>query len=49
MTNREFSKQNEEFREACISVGLPIAQRQAQKWRNKKGKAYKTVKIGELK
>jgi hypothetical protein len=47
MTNKEFSEKNEEFRRACYGVkkkcGIEIrpTSRQASKYRNKKGLAWK--------
>lgn len=52
MTNTEFSKKDPEFLDACKKVAtLPYYQefkpstRQASKWRNKKGIAYKTARL----
>lgn len=63
LTNKQFADQVDEFREACVKVGLPNHKivihtrtsktertgvpsltRQASKWRNRKGLAYKTFK-----
>ncbi len=41
ITNEGFSKENGTFIMACEKVGLPPTSRQASKWRNKTGKAYK--------
>lgn len=41
MTNLEFSKAVEHFKEACGKVGLEPTKRQASKYRRHKGKAYK--------
>ena len=50
MTNAEFAKQDKPFIAACASVskldfytGFEPTTRQASKWRNKKGIAYKLV------
>jgi len=32
---------SQEFKEACISAGVEATMRQARKWNNKKGAAYK--------
>lgn len=47
MTNKKFAETNEEFREVCAFpfVDLKPTTRQASKWRNKKGKAYKAKLI----
>jgi len=49
ITSRDFAKSNQKFREACELVKIKPTTRQAMKWQNKKGKAYKTVVSGELK
>ena len=48
MTNKEFANSDNQFQEACKKVNLPERKheklglkRQASKWRNKKGLAYK--------
>lgn len=41
MTNKEFSETNEHFIEACERVDIKPTVRQASKWRNHKGLAYK--------
>ena len=41
MTNRKFAKEDEKFQKACMSVEIEPTTRQASKFRNKKGKAYK--------
>ena len=41
ITNREFSEQDEVFKQACTDVDVKPSQRQASKWRRKVGKAYK--------
>lgn len=40
-SNRKFSEANNEFIEACKAVDLKPGKRQASKWRNKKGLAWK--------
>ena len=44
MTNREFAKADNGFREACEAVGISPTVRQASKWRRGKGKAWKQVR-----
>jgi hypothetical protein len=41
MSNKEFAKTDQAFISACGKVGIDPTKRQASKWRNKKGKAYK--------
>jgi len=41
MTNREFSKTDKRFVEACEDAEVKPTVRQASKWRRKKGKAWK--------
>jgi len=53
MTNKEFAEKDKKFRDACTKVTVDLeeydlvnnpfmpTQRQASKWRNKKGLAYK--------
>jgi len=41
MTNTEFAAKNEEFKKACEEANLKPTPRQASKWRNKKGLAWK--------
>ena len=57
MTNKEFAEQNKEFRKACVVASSIEAKkgrkadsimpttRQASKYRNKKGLAYKPWRI----
>jgi hypothetical protein len=40
MTNAEFAK-TEPFKRTCRYVGIPPTARQASRWRNSKGLAYK--------
>jgi len=47
-TNKKFAAENQEFRSACEAASIEPSKRQASKWRNKKGKAYKKSK-GDLK
>jgi len=44
MTNAEFAKSNKEFIAACEAVKLPPTSRQASKWVNQRGKAFKVGK-----
>lgn len=43
MNNTEFAKKIRRFRDACSKANVQPTKRQASKWRNKKGIAYKTV------
>ncbi len=43
MTNRKFAKEDEKFQKACTLVEIEPTVRQASKYRNKKGKAFKAV------
>jgi len=43
MTNKEFSEEDTMFITACEKVHIDPTTRQASKWRNRKGIAYKTV------
>ena len=43
-TNKEFANSNPNFLTACASVGLKPTKRQASRWRNRKGKAFKEGK-----
>ena len=45
MTNREFSKTDKRFVEACESAEVKPTVRQASKWRRKKGKAWKCLEV----
>lgn len=42
ITNMKFSKMDKPFIQACTKANIPPTQRQASKYRNKKGLAYKT-------
>jgi hypothetical protein len=44
MTNKEFAETNKAFQKACENAGVKPTPRQASKYRNKKGKAWKTKK-----
>ena len=44
MTNKKFAEKSEEFRAACKLAGLNPTSRQASKYRNQKGLAYKAAK-----
>ena len=49
MTNQEFTKQDH-FRGACVAAKVEITKRQASKFLNKKGSAYKRyVRPGQKK
>lgn len=39
-TNKEYAKDNKEFKDACEKVGVEPTKRQASKWRMNKGKAF---------
>ncbi len=41
VTNRMFARDNEKFKAACDKAGVEPTGRQASKYRNKKGRAYK--------
>ena len=41
LTNRKFAKEDEKFQEACMNAEIQPTTRQASKYRNQKGKAYK--------
>jgi hypothetical protein len=41
MTNKEFALQNQVFRKACEIAKVKPTRRQASKWLNRKGSAYK--------
>jgi hypothetical protein len=41
LTNKKFAEEDKKFKKACDRVGLPPTTRQASKYRNKKGLAYK--------
>jgi hypothetical protein len=45
LTNQKFSEKNVEFLTACVEADVKSTSRQASKWRNKKGKVYKTKYI----
>ena len=42
-TNTRFAGENVAFKTACETAGIPPTKRQASKWRNEYGKAYKTA------
>lgn len=42
MTNKEFSKENKNFNEACLNAGINPTKRQASKFRRGKGVAWKS-------
>lgn len=41
--NKTFAQTNTAFKTACENAGLPPTKRQASKFRNEYGKAYKTA------
>ena len=41
MSNKEFALTNKDFLSACLKADTPATKRQASKWRNNKGKAWK--------
>ena len=41
MKNKEFAKSNEKFQKLCKEAKIKPTTRQASKYRNEKGKAYK--------
>jgi len=47
LTNSQFARTNEVFREACKRVGLKPTGRQASKWRRRMGLAFKNS-IGHI-
>lgn len=45
MTNAAFAKSDKDFIAACEAVKLPPTSRQASKWMNQKGKAFKVGRL----
>ena len=45
MTNTEFSKQDKAFLAACEQAGVTVTCRQASKFRNKKGTAFRKGRV----
>jgi hypothetical protein len=41
LSNREFAEKDPQFKLACSGAAIPATPRQASKFRNKTGKAYK--------
>jgi len=41
ITNKEYANNDRNFIDACVKVGIDATHRQASKFRNKKGLAYK--------
>jgi hypothetical protein len=41
MTNRIFAETDQYFQACCKAVEIPATKRQASRWHNKKGLAYK--------
>lgn len=46
LTNREFAVTIKAMRDGCERAGIPATKRQASKWRNKRGIAFKTANKG---
>ncbi len=46
VTNKQFAELDDTFNEACRLANIPCTKRQASKFRNRKGIAYKTWKMG---
>jgi len=46
MTNREFAKQDQTFKMCCEKAKVEPTVRQASKFRNRKGAAYRVLKGG---
>lgn len=44
-TNKEFAKSNSKFKDQCVKYNVPISTRQASKWRNKRGAAFKGINL----
>jgi hypothetical protein len=44
VTNREFAEKDKEFRNLCENSGVKPTTRQASKFRNKRGLAYKHLR-----
>ena len=44
-TNKEFAETNKIFKDMCVKAGVNATIRQASKFRNKKGSAYKGMII----
>lgn len=45
MTNKKFIKENKAFTSACKNIKLKPTKRQASKYRNKKGAAFKRIEV----
>lgn len=45
MTNAKFAKENKAFTKACQTAKLKPTKRQASKYRNKKGAAFKRIVV----
>lgn len=43
MTNKEFAGEIKAFGEGCRKSNIPPTKRQASKWRNKRGLAFKAM------
>ena len=44
VTNKEFAKENKEFRKVCKTAEVEPTTRQASKFRNKTGRAYNATR-----
>lgn len=47
MTNKKFAQEDKAFKKACEAVGARPTQRQASKFRNGKGAAFKKILVNE--
>lgn len=43
-SNRQFAESNPRFKNACEKAGVPPTKRQASKFRNERGAAWKALK-----
>lgn len=48
VTNKMFAANDENFRACCAEVGVEATARQASKFRNRKGSAWKAHKAGDV-
>jgi len=47
MTNKEFAEKDDKFKSVCEKLGIKPTVRQASKWRNKKGIAWKSRGVAQ--
>ena len=47
MTNKEFAEKDDKFKSVCEKLGIKPTVRQASKWRNKKGVAWKSRGVAQ--